>query len=91
MTEEPRPEKVRVVFFASLRDAVGMAELEVEASTIVDLLAKLRATLSAGGFQELTADNVKIAVNQSLIEQSDYGLQLGAGDEIAFLPPVTGG
>ena len=37
---------------------------------------------------ELQAENVRIAVNQAL---TSGPLKFGAGDEIAFLPPVTGG
>lgn len=81
---------VRVVFFASLRDVVGSSEMAVEADTLDALLACLGTHLSPDVIDMLRAENVRIAVNQSLVD-TDSDLALQAGDEIAFLPPVTGG
>ena len=39
-------------------------------------------------FVEITAKNVKVALNQELIDDS---AAISDGDEVAFLPPVTGG
>ena len=79
---------VRVLFFASLREDVGCAEAQVQAADTAELLAALAAQLPEGAMQALTQDNVRIAVNQQIIEGNT---PLGSGDEVAFLPPVTGG
>lgn len=77
-----------MLFFASLRDGVGQAEAEVQATRVSEILPALEATLSAAGLELLREANVRIAVNQTLVETD---LPLQHGDEVAFLPPVTGG
>lgn len=79
---------VRVVFFASLREVVGHSELVLNATTIDELWQVLATHIADEALGELQRDNVRIAINQQLI---DGEVQLHAGDEIAFLPPVTGG
>ena len=87
---------IRVLFFASLKETVGLDCWECpvpkggSASMRLDaLLAALRRRLGAQGYAILTADNVRIAVNQEFID--DRAAELRSGDEVAFLPPVTGG
>ena len=82
---------LRVLFFASLRDAVGAAELQVEAplpETLEGLWPVLRERLGPAAVQALQEENVRIAINQELAVAP---IRFAAGDEIAFLPPVTGG
>ena len=82
--------RVRLVFLARLREVAGMRELPVELET--GSMQALRNALSlrfdAGVMARLFAENVRIAVNQSLWD--GHG-DLADGAEIAFLPPVTGG
>lgn len=79
---------VNVLFFASLRDDVGMAGIQLNASDTTELIAALASELSADAMAALTQDDVRLAVNQQLIEGVT---RLEEGDEVAFLPPVTGG
>ena len=87
---------IRVLFFASLREAVGMdawthsldgADSSLPLSA---LLAALKPALGPDGYAALTAENVRIAVNQAFVEGTAR-VDLKPGDEVAFLPPVTGG
>ncbi|MFP6815852.1 MAG: MoaD/ThiS family protein [Pseudomonadales bacterium] len=83
--------RVRVLFFASLKDDVGedALTLQVNESGGMDALFEALATrISATGVAVLHAENVRLAVNQQLITPP---LKLRADDEVAFLPPVTGG
>ncbi len=80
--------EIKVLFFASLREQVGRAELLIHATSIGDVMAALRAMLSASAIESLEQENVRIAVNQQLI---DGEISLKQGDEVAFLPPITGG
>ena len=87
---------IRVLFFASLREAVGMDawthSLDGAGSSLPlsALLVALKASLEPGGYAALTAENVRIAVNQAFVDRT-AGIALKSGDEVAFLPPVTGG
>ena len=91
---------IRVLFFASLREAVGAPECEIplvapdgRAFGLEGLLAELRRRLEAGAYAALMAENVRIAVNRELVdrEAAEGSVALRSGDEVAFLPPVTGG
>ena len=86
---------IRVLFFASLREAVGRSECRIPllpatgpAFGLDGLMAELKQRLDAGAYAALLAENVRIAVNRELVEGA---VDLQAGDEVAFLPPVTGG
>jgi len=80
---------IQVKFFAQVRELVGESALRLPAD-YPDAEA-LRAALAARGDKwalALGADHLLVAVNQVLV-----GLEtpLNDGDEVAFLPPVTGG
>ena len=87
---------IRVLFFASLREAVGMDAwtypLDAAGSPLrlSALLAAMKPALGPDRYAALTAENVRIAVNQEFVEGTAR-IDLKAGDEVAFLPPVTGG
>lgn len=79
--------RVRVLFFASYRDAIGTHQLELEldeGSTVADLVAAVREGHGGVRFPE----KPPVAVNQ---EYSAYYAVLRDGDEVAFIPPVAGG
>jgi molybdopterin converting factor subunit 1 len=80
--------RVTVRLFARLRDIAGAAELARElapGATIGDLWQQL-----AGEFPELVQyeRSISSAVNTDYARMSHV---LRAGDEVAFLPPVSGG
>ena len=82
---------IKVVFFASLREVVGQGEMHIEASQpmrLSELNEQVRRSLPSEAQSAVFAENVRIAVNQTLVAED---LELQSGDEVAFLPPVTGG
>jgi sulfur-carrier protein len=82
------PLSVNTLFFASYRDLLGTGALEVEiadGATVADLVASLRAR--GAPFDALPA-NPAVAVNRVYAFRDEV---LGAGDEVAFIPPVAGG
>ena len=84
--------KVKVLYFAALREQLGTAREEIELPSGVGTLAALRSHLRGrGGAWELAlADGklIRMAVNQDMAPPS---AAIKAGDEVAFFPPVTGG
>ncbi len=82
--------KLRVLYFAALRDAVGKAGEDFELPAGIDTVADLRRHLAAqpGTGALATFKNLRCAVNQSMV---GFDAVLRAGDEVAFFPPVTGG
>jgi molybdopterin synthase sulfur carrier subunit len=81
---------IKVRFFAALREKVGRDSLDVhmQGSDLMDLLEPLRGLVSEVAFAALNAPNVRIAVNREFVEG---GCTLRDGDEVAFMPPITGG
>jgi molybdopterin synthase sulfur carrier subunit len=82
---------IRVRFFAALREQVGRDTVEVRAPTsgdIAGLLANIREQLGERIASDLTSPNVRIALNREFVS-SDCVVR--DGDEVAFMPPITGG
>ena len=78
---------IRLLFLGRLEDNAGSGEREVDAC---GSLAELLARLEPGLAQALRADTVRIAVNGTLVADRATRV-LRDGDEVAFLPPVSGG
>ena len=80
-----------IVFFASIREELGINELNIDISDDMKL-SQVVDTLSregAGNWKSvLLAENVRIAVNHELVNDD---VRVNNSDEIAFFPPVTGG
>ena len=78
----------KVKFFASLRDLVGLEEIVLDVVDHRSLLKELEKLLSAEGYEAISAASVKIALNHEIVEPD---FEIRHNDEIAFLPPITGG
>ncbi|MGB1622832.1 MAG: MoaD/ThiS family protein [Synechococcus sp.] len=74
---------LRVLLFASLRDRAGWGERTVPIGSGAISAAQLWRQLDLGSME-----GISVAVNQELVG-ADQLLQ--PGDELAFLPPFTGG
>jgi MoaE-MoaD fusion protein len=80
--------RVRVLFFGRLKDITGLAEDDAEiadGARLADLFEHYGRR-----FPELERfrPSVAAAINQNY---SEWHARLAAGDEVAFLPPVSGG
>jgi molybdopterin synthase sulfur carrier subunit len=84
--------KVKILFFAALREQLGTAGEEIELPADITSVAGLRAHLRArgGAFEKAFAEKalVRMALNQDMVPAT---ARIKAGDEVAFFPPVTGG
>jgi molybdopterin synthase sulfur carrier subunit len=82
---------IRILLFGRLGDLRESAELEIEWDSALSSLSKLAEQVSADSRQlqrELADPQTLISVNQVL---TSWEHSIKDGDEIAFLPPVTGG
>lgn len=84
--------KVKVLYFASIREKVGTGAEEVEVPAGIATVDGLRQHLRArgGAWAEALAEGklLRSAVNQDMVPGA---AAIKAGDEVAFFPPVTGG
>jgi molybdopterin synthase sulfur carrier subunit len=84
--------KVKVLYFASVREKLGRDAEDIELPASVSTIAGLRSHLRArgGAWADALAENrlLRTALNQDMAQPATA---LKAGDEIAFFPPVTGG
>lgn len=80
--------KVHLKLFAGVREIAGKEEIELDIA---------QGTTAGGLWERLLTDHpklssytevVKIAVNQDIV---DRAIELQSEDEVAFLPPVSGG
>jgi len=84
--------KIKVLYFASIREKVGTGaeeiELPVGVATVDDLRQHLRVL--GGAWAEALAEGklLRTAVNQDMVPGATA---IQPGDEVAFFPPVTGG
>ena len=77
---------VHVRLFASYREAAGTNRLDAElpaGASVADLVARLAEQIPG-----LTSAPGLVAVNHTYVQSDQY---LHDGDEVAFIPPVSGG
>jgi molybdopterin synthase sulfur carrier subunit len=83
---------IKLLYFARLRESLGIGREEMALPAGVSTLGALRAHLSVRGeawAREMAAGrNLRAAVNQEI---AGPDTPLKDGDEVAFFPPVTGG
>jgi MoaD family protein len=80
--------KVRVQFYAQLRDLAGIREQDVDlgkGATVGDLLSQIYAQ-----HPSLLAHDKSILIGAG-VEFVDRNYQLKSGEEISIMPPVQGG
>ena len=88
--------KVTIKLFANLREQVGKAKIEADASDLCEVIDIL--TGKYNGLEELIIKNgeihpfIHVMVNGISVKDKD-GLDtvLNEGDEITLFPPVSGG
>jgi len=77
---------VTVRYFASLKDKAGITQeaLSTDAATASDLYAELKSRYSF----PLDEQHLKVSINR---EYKPFASVLSDGDEVVFIPPVSGG
>jgi len=79
---------ITVLFFARLKDDIGKAKIQLDNSYNGKTIAELQQELIIQGMKVLQDDSIRVAVNQNFCTPE---ATINEGDEIAFMPPVTGG
>jgi len=84
--------KIKLLYFASLREKLGKSGEEIELPAGVATVAALRShlRLSDDAYETVFSEKIllRAAVNQDMVQPA---AAIKAGDEVAFFPPVTGG
>lgn len=79
---------ITVLFFARLKDDIGKAKIQLDNRYSGKTIAELQQELITQGMKILQDDSIRVAVNQNFCTPE---ATINEGDEIAFMPPVTGG
>jgi molybdopterin synthase sulfur carrier subunit len=79
--------RLRLLFFAGLRDTLGMPCLSYEPAVESKQVAHLRRELALR-FPVIAESTIRVAVNEEFVSEAHV---LRDGDEVAFIPPVSGG
>jgi molybdopterin synthase sulfur carrier subunit len=85
---------VQVVYLARLREAFGTSGERLplrrgaDAVTVADVLSTLAARGGVYATELASGRAVRIAVNHAIVSRN---ARIQHGDEVALLPPVTGG
>jgi molybdopterin synthase sulfur carrier subunit len=79
---------INILFFARLKDQIGQAGLQLGDDVAGKTVAELQQDLIAQGMSALQDDSIRIALNQNFCSVDSV---ISVGDEVAFMPPVTGG
>jgi sulfur-carrier protein len=79
---------VTILYFARIREAVGVGEERVELPAGVTTVVGLVDWLAVRHPVFVERDRLRVAVDQVM---ADFDTPIGDASEIAFFPPVTGG
>ena len=84
--------KIKVLFFAKLRELFGTNQVDVTFTEpnnkVSDVLAALRQKGEVWAEELNENKSFRIAVNQEMVTED---VMINEGDEMALFPPVTGG
>jgi molybdopterin converting factor subunit 1 len=80
--------KVRAKFFAAIKDIVGTSEIELELPDGITAGELFQSYCQKHTPLIRYANNTMISVNLEFVPPETH---LNEGDEIAFIPPVSGG
>ena len=85
--------KINILFFAGIREMFGFKEKNIKIEESInspEKLVKFLIEKEQGSWIKLLSskDLIRVAINQEI---SEWSSPLKDGDELAFIPPITGG
>ncbi len=81
--------RLKVLFFASAREAAGTGQVFVELQDPALISSLLRKLMEDYPDLDIQGKQISVAVNKVYVTNED--IQLRDGDEVALLPPIAGG
>ncbi|GAB5368000.1 hypothetical protein AAMO2058_001280200 [Amorphochlora amoebiformis] len=82
--------KVKVLFFASCREIAGVDKLEMEVDNKTNVVGFMKTITKTYPKIENLLSNMVLSINLEYVSVNSKQA-LKEGDEIAFIPPVSGG
>lgn len=82
---------VRLLFFAKSREIVGTKETELEIVSATTPRSVLQTLLETFPGLVAISNDIVLSLNEEYIEIDDQEIVLQAGDELAIIPPISGG
>ena len=83
---------MKLVYFASVREAIGLSsedrDIPCDARTVGDFVIWLRGQSQEHAVALDDLSRLRFALDQNMVTADAL---LGAGEELAIFPPVTGG
>lgn len=87
-TSKNQPIPLRVLLFASLRETMGWGEQLVELPANCPPLSAMELWQLLKIRPPIPPPNIRVAINQQF---ASWDASLQPGDELAFMPPISGG
>ena len=82
--------EIKILFFAKSREIVGIKEANIKVRPRLfgkDLLESIREEFPN---LKILQDNFLLSVNQEYVENEQL-VEISSGDEVAVIPPISGG
>lgn len=87
-----KSENVKILFYGVLRDIMGKKQILFDVSGLENKTVSDIMKVLIDRFPSLKEKKFEIALNREVIRKEDYKLcKVKDGDEIALLPPFSGG
>ena len=83
--------RVRLLLFARAKELVGTGETELELAEGSTADALEQAILAAHPCLRELEGSFVLALNQSYLDDKSRSAILSSGDEVAVIPPISGG
>lgn len=80
---------MRVRLFASIADAAGTRQLDLDVATVPELLARLAD--DHGELMAARLESARVYVDEAVVAPTDTTIDLRGADEVVVVPPFAGG
>lgn len=82
---------MKLLFFAKSREIVGKKETDFEFDSCTTAQAVVECLVETYPELGTIADNIVLSLNEEYLDPDKNPLLLNTGDELAIIPPISGG